>query len=214
MQVSREKYRQVLIKYIPNQTVEPILDWFYHYNFDLRITKSRNTKLGDFMNSINGERHKISINHDLNQYAFLITLVHELAHLVTYQKYKHQVKPHGNEWKFSFQVLLSNFLNETIFPNDILEALKNYINNPAASSCTDTALMRVLKKYDAIENANSFQLLENLLEGQFFKYGKKRFFLIKEIKRKRYWCEDIESKRLYSFSPLAEVELLNMDNII
>ncbi len=102
-ELHKEKYRQVLANYIPQQAVDLMAEWILDFNFDLRITKERNSKLGDYRNPTPGERHKISVNHNLNQYAFLITLVHEIAHLHTWEKHKWKVKPHGDEWKNEFK---------------------------------------------------------------------------------------------------------------
>ena len=47
---------------------------------------------------------------NLNPYRFLMTLVHEVAHLVAFQKYGRAIKPHGKEWKFTFQTLMLPFI--------------------------------------------------------------------------------------------------------
>jgi predicted SprT family Zn-dependent metalloprotease len=36
----------------------------------------------------------------------LITLIHEISHLVAFEKFGRNIKPHGNEWKYSFQRLM------------------------------------------------------------------------------------------------------------
>lgn len=92
------QYKAVLSKFLPEQSVHTIALWVRQYNFDLKITAGRSTKLGDYRSPFKGERHKITVNHNLNKYAFLITLVHEVADLTAFEKHSHRIKPHGEEW--------------------------------------------------------------------------------------------------------------------
>ena len=66
--------------YIPQQSIAKISFWLNEYDCQLKIVKARKTKLGDYK-FIKG-RHFITINENLNQYSFLITLTHEIAHLI------------------------------------------------------------------------------------------------------------------------------------
>ena len=201
-----ERNQSVLYKYLPEQSVPTIAQWIYAYDFKLKIKKSRSSKYGDYRPPIKGQNHLITINHDLNKYAFLITLVHEIAHLTNYNKYKDTVAPHGEEWKLEFKILMNYFLHEHIFPEDIFKALKKYMSNPAASSCSDTNLLRVLKKYDERDKT---VLLEDLEHGTTFMYGSERLFIKGEQARKRFKCKEVKTKRLYLFNPLTEVLLIN-----
>lgn len=126
--------REILSKYLPSAAVERIMKWLKEYKVQLSITRSRNTKLGDYRSPINGGAHRISINHDLNQYAFLITLVHEIAHLLVWEKYKTKALPHGKEWKGSFKELMKPFIQEGIFPEELKIPLMDYLQNAKASS--------------------------------------------------------------------------------
>jgi SprT protein len=192
----------VLHKYIPEKAVPVIAEWIYKYDFKLKIKKSRTTKLGDYRSPYNGKNHIITINYDMNKYAFLITLVHEIAHLCNYEEHKHRVKPHGAEWKEHYQRLMHQFLHTEIFPTDVVIVLKNYMSNPAASSCSDLDLLRILKKYDANSTGVS---LEELDKGVQFVY-KNILFVKGERVRKRFKCAEVDTGRLYLFNPLAEVE--------
>lgn len=202
--------QKVLSKYIPEKAVALISEWIYTYDFKLKIKKSRSTKLGDYRSPYKGKNHIISVNNDMNPYAFLITLVHEIAHLCNYEEHKNRVKPHGKEWKNHYKSLMNHFLGKDIFPEDVETALNNYMSNPAASSCSDINLLRVLKKYDA--NTTGV-ILEELPEGSTFSYNKKRHFIKGERIRKRYKCQEVGTNKVYLFNPIAEVEPLSEKDI-
>lgn len=201
-----ERNKEILAKYIPAKSVDLIAEWVYRYNFKLKIKKSRSTKLGDYRPPINNTNHQITINNDLNEYTFLITLIHEIAHLSNWEKHKNRVKPHGEEWKNEFKILMCNFLNEEIFAPDIIDALVNYMMDPSASSCSDLGLLRVLKKYDA---RNGFVLLEEIEINSIFKISTGRYFIKGEKIRKRYKCMEVKTNRAYLFNPLSEVLVIN-----
>jgi SprT protein len=202
-----ERNQSILHKYIPEKAVARISEWIFTYDFKLRIKKSRSSKYGDYRPPIGKENHQITINYDMNPYAFLITLVHEIAHLTNWNKHKNSVLPHGAEWKLEFKILMNYFLYEQIFPEDVTQALKKYMQNPAASSCSDTALLRILKKYDQRQDT---VLLEELPEGATFRYNKERMFIKNELIRKRFKCKEVKSNRIYLFNPLTEVEVITI----
>jgi hypothetical protein len=197
------QYTVILSKFLPEQSVEIIAKWVIHYNFDLKITQSRTTKLGDYRSPFKGSRHQISVNHNLNRFAFLITLVHEIAHLSAFEKYSFAIKPHGEEWKQEYKQLMIPFLQSNILPDDVQLALQNYLINPAASSCADENLLRTLRKYDK-KNETSVHL-EDLPFKTIFKIKPERYFEKGEKQRKRYKCMELSSGRIYLFSPVAEV---------
>src|SRR5690606_22369841 len=127
----------------PEGSFDEVSNYLLQYKVQLTITRERKTVLGDYRNSIAGKNHRISVNGNLNPFAFLITLLHELAHLFTYERFGHRVQAHGAEWKSEFSKLLARFLLKKIFPADIQKTLLKTLQNPAASSCADTALLRV-----------------------------------------------------------------------
>jgi hypothetical protein len=198
----REKYQIILLKYIPENAVSEIVDLIFKRGVHLKITKARSTKLGDFRPAQTLRGHFITINHDLNKYAFLITLIHEFAHLDTWNFYGSQVKPHGLEWKSTFQKMMLPFLSNSIFPDDILISVASYLNNPSASSCVDQHLMRTLRKYD-----NEPKLfLEELPINTHFKLKTGKEFIKGPEKRKYFTCIEVNTKRKYLVNRLAEVE--------
>lgn len=94
------------------------------------------------------------------------------------------------------------FFDLQVFPPEIQQTIVNYLNNPAASSCTDLSLARALKKYDtALHTTRIEELPSNaiftLKDGRKFKKG--------ERIRKRYRCLCLDNGNVYLFNPLAEV---------
>lgn len=197
-----ERNQSILYKYIPEKAVPAISEWIYKFDFKLRIKKSRLSKYGDYRPPVKGENHLITINYDMNKYAFLITLVHEIAHLSNWNKNRDRVKPHGEEWKTHYKMLMQQFMVPEIFPADVIAALRKYMNNPAASSCSDTNLLRVLKRYDDRQHT---VLLEDVKEGSTFAYNENRYFIKGEQVRKRFKCKELQTNRMYLFNPLTEV---------
>lgn len=199
-------FTKQLSKYIPESAAPIISQWINDTNCRFKVTRSRSTKLGDYRSPYNGSPHQITVNHDLNPYSFLITTIHEFAHLKTYQEYKNTVKPHGLEWKDNFKNMMQPFLKLNIFPNDIIISINNYMNNPAASSCTDLNLYRVLKNYD--QKSNDTLHLEDIPDDSMFSLQNKRTFRKGEKLRKRFKCLEIISGKTYLIHPLVEVILV------
>ncbi len=194
-----------LRRFIPEPAVLKVLEYLRQYNVHLTITQERKTVLGDYRHATQYKTHRISVNGTLNKYAFLITLVHELAHLVTFTQYANRVQAHGKEWKTLYAVLLSEFLKEGIFPADIQEAIRESMHDLPASSCADEGLMRVLRRYD--RNNNGMVLIEEVPEGQLFDIGEGRIFKKGKKLRKRYQCLELKTGKMYLFSPIYEVKL-------
>ncbi|MBO9561836.1 MAG: SprT-like domain-containing protein [Niastella sp.] len=194
-----------LRRFIPESAVMKVLEYLNQYKVHLTITRERKTVLGDYRHATQYQAHRISVNGTLNPYAFLITLVHELAHLVTFTQYGNRVQSHGKEWKTLYAVLLSEFLKEKIFPADIQQAILKSLHDLPASSCADEGLMRVLRKYD--RNNEGMVLVEDLPEGQLFDIGEGRIFKKGKKLRKRYQCLEIKTGKMYLFSPIYEVKI-------
>lgn len=192
----------ILAQYMPPLAAPLIARWIDYFQCEFKISKSRATKLGDYRHPFKDKGHKISVNNNLNPYAFLVTTVHEFAHLLTWNDYKNTVKPHGMEWKINFKKMMKPFFDLEVFPLDIKQSIINYLNNPAASSCTDLRLARALKKYDLPSGTLH---IEKLPLNAIFELKDGRKFEKGERVRKRYRCTCVESGRVYLFNPLAEV---------
>ena len=191
-------------KYIPEKSAQLVLDYLNLHKVHLTITRDRKSVLGDYRHATTYNTHRISVNGTLNKYSFLITLIHELAHLLTFMQYKNRVDPHGKEWKRIYGILLKDFLHPEIFPPDLLYFFKQSLHDLPASSCSDEKLMRVLKKYDL--NGNGLVMVEQIAEGKIFDAGKGKLFKKGKKLRKRYQCIELETGKLYLFSPIYEVK--------
>jgi SprT protein len=203
--MSRNSIKEILIKYLPEKVVDDCAYWIVQKNIHLKITRGRSSKFGDYRPLEKGKGHQITVNHDLNPFSFLITFVHEVAHLETHVKYKFH-EPHGKEWKHEFRELLKDFMFKGVFPDDINSALVKYIHNPAASSCSDHDLLRSLRKYD--RKAEHIFHLEDLPQDTLFclHQSKSGYVFKKGHKiRSRFNCLEVKSNRIYFVSPLAEV---------
>lgn len=193
----------LLGQYLPAEAAPVISRWIDYFQCEFTISKSRATKLGDYRHPFGTAGHKISVNNNLNRFAFLVTTVHEFAHLLTWNEHKNKVKPHGLEWKKNFKRMMDPFFDLQIFPPDIDKAISTYLSNPGASSCTDLNLARVLKQYD-LPNLHSFTI-EKLEPSALFKIKDGRLFKKGERVRKRYKCICLDNNKMYLFNPLAEI---------
>ena len=154
-----------------------------------------------------GGNHRISINGNLNKYEFLITLLHELAHLLTFEQFGNRVEAHGKEWKNLYSKLLIDFVQHKLFPVDIEKALQRSIINPAATANGETALLLVLRKYDAKKRTDQ-HLMAELQEGTLFSTEDGRVFRKGKKRVKRFECTEIKTGLKYSFSALSEVQIV------
>jgi SprT protein len=195
-----------LQSYLPPGSFEEVLYYLQHHKVHLTISRKRETILGDYRHAHSNKNHRISVNGNLNQYAFLITLLHELAHLFTFEKFGHRVQAHGREWKDEFGKILAKFLLKKIFPQDIEKTLLATLKNPAASSCGDEKLLRVLHLYD--EKPAGVHLVEQLPEGALFFIKGGRIFKKGEKVRKRFKCMEVKTGKLYLFNAVYEVSVV------
>lgn len=194
-----------LQSYLPDGSFDDVVFYLQHHKVHLTISRKRESILGDYRHAHSDKNHRISVNGNLNRYAFLITLLHELAHLFTFEKYGHRVQAHGREWKDEFGKILAKFVLKKIFPVNIENVLLQSLKNPAASSCGDEKLLRVLHQYD--EKPAGVHLIEQLPEGALFVIKGGRIFKKGEKIRKRFKCMEVKTGKLYLFNPVYEVQL-------
>ncbi|WP_194777248.1 SprT family zinc-dependent metalloprotease [Pararhodonellum marinum] len=206
MTIDQQVYKALESK-VPIRAAQYCWDLWKADPFHFIISRSRATKLGDFRYHINKPVQTITINHDLNPYQFLITYVHEVAHHRAFKTHGRAIKPHGWEWKTTFQKLMEPLLSDLVFPKDILIPLKRHLTNPKASSGTDLFLNREIRKYDPLSGNNeSFTLLADLKPGAAFEL-KGRLFKKESTRRTRVLCLEVKTGRKYLIPATAQINL-------
>jgi len=189
--------------YLPPGTYEAVLAYLSQYKVHLTVARDRKSVLGDYRHRTNQDNHRISVNGNLNSWSFLITLLHELAHLLAFEHFGNDIMAHGKEWKRVYGGLLDQFLQKKIFPSDIELELLRSLQNPGASSCAEDGLLRVLRRYD---KQSHHRLVEELAINTLFRTSDGRVFQKGEKLRKRFKCAEVKTGKVYLFSPVYEVE--------
>ncbi len=197
---------EYLQQFLPQGSGHRVMDYLHEYKVHLTITRERKSILGDYRHATGHKNHRISVNGNLNRYSFLITLIHELAHLLVFMRFGNRVQSHGKEWKEIYRLMLEDFIKLSIFPDDVLAALKKSMHDLPASSCADEDLMRVLRKYD--KKNEDMLLVEEISEGKLFRIENGRVFRKGKKMRKRFQCEEVATGKLYLFSPIYEVKVV------
>lgn len=208
--MTRDKISNIMSKYVPNNTVHICTDWIIEHRIKVKVKNSRSSISADYCPPQRSSGHVITINHDLNPYAFFIIFVHEVAHLKIWLKYRNGVDPHGLEWKHAYKHLMIPYLNNTIFPEDILFDLRNHLIKGASSCCYDEKLTRSLRKHD--HDYDDWILLADLSGTKTFKTKSGKKFIIEKRLRKNYRCISMENKAVYIVPPITEVQPIYSEN--
>lgn len=199
---------ELLKRYFPESAVAQVGQLYQERRFCLHFKRPRSSKLGDFRPPRTPKSLcTITLNQDMNPYQMLVTYVHEVAHYDVYQQYgSRSVLPHGNEWQASFAALLRPFMTQSIFPQDVLEALQHHLQHIKASSTADVRLQRVLKQYD--KKSSGLCTVEGLPEGARFALKNGLVFKKGPKQRTRYKCECESNGKTYLVAALAEAQAL------
>lgn len=193
-----------MLDLIPKASHELIKKLIDSENLTIKVVKTRKTKHGDFR-SLKNKKFQITLNKIDNKYRFLITLVHELAHFKVFQSFGNSVNPHGTEWKKTYKFLMLPFLNNLIFPEDVLRHLALHMINPPATTDSDLNLVVALQKHDLIDDKKMF--LFEIPEKSIFIHNSSKLFVKLYKRRKRYICKELSSGKKYLFSPVARIKL-------
>jgi SprT protein len=192
----------MLENYLPPNTALDVIDYMHSYKIHLKIKRERKSILGDYRPAHLGKPHTISLNANLNEYHFLITFLHELAHLINHLNHGRKVSPHGKEWKDVFSLLLNKFTSTNIFPNDVKNALIKSMQSLSASTCSDPVLFKILRRYD---KPHAKILVDELEIGDIFTTDQNRRFKVIAKRRTRYECEEMGSRKRFLFPGIYEV---------
>lgn len=196
---------EVFQKFVPPASVSYCIKLYEKLGFEFKIKKARQTKLGDYRYNPKTNKHTITVNNDLNVFAFLVTYLHEVAHLIAFKQYGGRISPHGKEWKKAFKDVSKPMLKEEVFHKSVLTALNKYFKNPKASSCSDPVLYQILKQFD---DPSDKILLKEIAIGTIFDFNGKKYVKLAS-KRTRSVCETVDTRRKYLISDLAEVTPLD-----
>jgi len=188
-----EKIVSILNTHIPAPAVPYCLQLWQSNPFKFKLRKARQTKIGDF-SCKHGQTPQITVNNDLHPYLFLITYVHEVAHLHVHQQHGHRVEAHGEEWKNTFRELMVPVMTPEIFSDKILRGLKHHMMNPKASTYSDTELTELLRSVDA--KWSRATLLSEIPEGSLFGLQGK-WFRKGALQRTRVLCLELKTKRKF-----------------
>ena len=195
----------VLEKFLPENALPYLKIWFGSYPCHLKITKNRNSKLGDYR-KLPDKSHQITVNGTLEPQLFFFVLTHELAHLIAFEKYGRRISPHGAEWKQTFREMLLESL--TVYTEDLRPIIQKFSKSPKANFMASPDLV---KYFHRPEEDDEQTFIENLKKGELFEY-KKEIFVIEETTKKRYLCKNIKSSRKYYFRNLAQVKKLKSED--
>ena len=194
------QFKEALAKHLPEGAIEYVFPFLDSNGVHLTVTPKRVTKLGDYRPPVRNLHHRISVNGSLNPYAFLITLVHEMAHLEVWKKQKSIREPHGTQWKTAFITMMTPILENDIFPPDLKQILQHHLKNPKAASVADQNLTIALQRYDQKKSILLHSLPENTifaLNGRVFKKQHKA--------RTHYFCQCLNNGKMYRINGIAEV---------
>jgi SprT protein len=188
-----------LEKYLPPNTLHYLKIWFADYYIHIKVTRNRNSKLGDYRKLPN-HSHEITINSTLAPQLFFFVLTHELAHLIAFEKYGRKISPHGNEWKETFRQMLLQSIS--VYEENLRPVIIQFSKSPKANFMASPDLV----KYFHIEKQeDSLTFIEELEKGDFFMYRNEKY-LLEGLIKKNYLCKNLATGRKYSFKPLARVE--------
>jgi SprT protein len=199
--IQREK--AMLSEHLPQHTIDYVHYLFTTYPCDFKIVPPRKGKLGDCRYPINGGNAQITVNGDLPKLQFLITTIHEFAHLKTFMEMGRRVTPHGKEWKQNYITLFEPLLSESHLEKDEIEVLRQHLSSPSASSCNDSVLSDYFNS-GAHADGHS-DLLKNLANGSLFEFNGRRYIKGNQV-QKKYIIYAAESHRDFRLSGLANVK--------
>jgi len=198
------EHKEILMQYLPGETVDQVSSFLVKYAIQLKITRTRASKLGDYRSPGRNGKHCISINGNLGKHYFYLVFLHELAHLMVWNKYKNRVNPHGKQWKEEFSGLLRQALFLDMLPAELKMPVYEFSKKVKATFASDATLFKALKSLDTAQQ--DAITIEDIPEESYFVASNGRMFKKEGKLRKRYRCFCVNNNRRYLFHPMAVVQ--------
>jgi hypothetical protein len=185
---------------LPNNTWQLVSKWLSPYPCSVLLSRPRKTKIGDFRPARANKPTTITLNRDLAPYQMLLTLTHEIAHLINWSENGRKVAAHGPEWRNNFSALLRELsLIEDLDPQ-FKAAILNHARKPRSSAMYDPALFRLLRQ---LEGDSTTLLADIAIGSPFFFHG--RAFTKESSARSRCICRAHDNGAKYRIAKLAPV---------
>ena len=199
---------RILRRYMPEVAIAPFLDYWKRHVLALRVSRSRNSKYGDYrLPTADQPQHAISVNGTLNRYHFLWVLLHEMAHLDTFERYGRRVRPHGPEWQQAYARVLDEYRH--CFPAEMQPLVARYCAVLPLNQRVKQQIERQLTRYDA-PGAGPDTVLDEQPVGTTFsllQHPGQRFRSV-EKRRTRWLCECLDDGRPYLIAGSARIQCL------
>lgn len=193
----------ILTDRLPKESIDLVMKWLDSNPIQIRISRPRNTKLGDFRPPHNTKPARISINSDLHPVEFLLTLAHELAHCENWQRNGRNVKPHGQEWKNIYRIKLQEIIEAGFLEQKYDEAIIMCFFKREKLATSSCPILRRL--FDAENLKSSLVRLEDIPEGSVFTTTNNKIFVKGKKRRSRYSCRELKSRKMYTVHAMAEI---------
>ncbi|MFM8986733.1 MAG: hypothetical protein ACKONH_11895 [Planctomycetia bacterium] len=201
----------MLRPFLPEGTEPSVAGLLARHACQIRLARPRRTKLGDHRPpGCTARLHRISVNQDLNPYAFLTTLLHEIAHAATWERHERwrrrgpRVRPHGVEWRAEYAAILRPFIALGVLPDDVAAALERSLARPAAATCSDRGLLVALGRHDRVDPR--LVRVEDVAIGGWFRLDTGAVFRAGRTLRTRRQCFESRTGAEYRVHGLARVE--------
>ena len=192
----------LLEKYLPENCLPYLKKWFGDYVIHIKITRDRNSKLGDYRKMVD-KSHQITINSTLQPPLFFFVLTHELAHLLAFENYGNRISPHGAEWKNTFRIMLLESF--AVYDEDLKPIILKFSKSPKANFMSSPDLVRYFHIEDYEDESSYIEDLE--IKDQFI--YRKQIYIIEEKRKKNYLCIQLDTGKKYIFKPLARVKKIS-----
>lgn len=206
-----QTYTVFLTPHVPQAALPMVVPELVKHKVRLVITNPRKSKYGDYRSNHRGHKHQISVNGNLNKFAFLETLLHELAHLLVAEQYGRTVQAHGTEWQNAYRAVLMPFLDAHVFPSDIEAVIRQHTQKTTIGACDSPEMTKVFRQYNPPKTGKAALLvaIETLAYHSCFANKDNKVFVKCELLRKKYKCIEVATGNVWLFGGIVEVTLID-----